>query len=142
MTPRIPRVVLALAVLLAASCLGKTTDSTAPMDILSPGKWVPLASMPTARQEVAVAELNGRVFVVGGFGLDNDPVATVEVYDPAVDRWETRGALPAPTHHAAAAVVAGRLFVVGEAPGSKADDARRLGVTVLDEAGLLELVRA
>jgi len=32
--------------------------------------------------------------------------------------------------------------VVGEAPGSKADDARRLGVTVLDEAGLLELVRA
>src|SRR5213594_860397 len=31
--------------------------------------------------------------------------------------------------------------VVGEAPGSKADDARRLGVTVLDEAGLLELVR-
>jgi len=32
--------------------------------------------------------------------------------------------------------------VVGEAPGSKADDARRLGVPVLDEAGLLELVRA
>lgn len=32
--------------------------------------------------------------------------------------------------------------VVGEAPGSKADDARRLGVTVLDEAGLLELVHA
>jgi len=32
--------------------------------------------------------------------------------------------------------------VVGEAPGSKADDARRLGVTVLDEAGLLELVRS
>jgi DNA ligase (NAD+) len=32
--------------------------------------------------------------------------------------------------------------VVGQAPGSKADDARRLGVPVLDEAGLLELVRA
>ncbi|PYN44409.1 MAG: hypothetical protein DME00_24905 [Candidatus Rokuibacteriota bacterium] len=32
--------------------------------------------------------------------------------------------------------------IVGEAPGSKADDARRLGVTVLDEAGLLDLVRS
>jgi DNA ligase (NAD+) len=32
--------------------------------------------------------------------------------------------------------------VIGEAPGSKADDARRLGVQVLDEAGLLDLVRS
>jgi NAD-dependent DNA ligase len=32
--------------------------------------------------------------------------------------------------------------VVGEAPGSKADDARRLGVTTLDEAQLLDLVNA
>jgi len=31
--------------------------------------------------------------------------------------------------------------VVGEDPGSKADDAKRLGVTVLDEAQFLELVR-
>ena len=29
--------------------------------------------------------------------------------------------------------------VVGEAPGSKADDARRLGVAILDEAALLAL---
>ncbi|PYM90854.1 MAG: DNA ligase (NAD(+)) LigA [Candidatus Rokuibacteriota bacterium] len=32
--------------------------------------------------------------------------------------------------------------VVGDAPGGKADDARRLGVTMLDEAGLLALVRS
>ena len=32
--------------------------------------------------------------------------------------------------------------VVGEAAGSKADDARRLGVAMLDEAGLLALVRS
>jgi DNA ligase (NAD+) len=31
--------------------------------------------------------------------------------------------------------------VVGEAPGSKADDARRLGVAILDEAAFLALVR-
>ncbi len=32
--------------------------------------------------------------------------------------------------------------VVGEEPGSKADDARRLGVTILDEAGFLALTRS
>ena len=32
--------------------------------------------------------------------------------------------------------------VVGTAPGSKLDDAKRLGVAVLDEAGFLELIRA
>ena len=95
---------LALAVMVLAGCLGKTTDSTAPVDIMSPGKWIPLAPMPTARQEVAVAEVNGRIFVIGGFGSDSEAVATVEVYDPASDRWETRTPLPAPTHHAAAAV--------------------------------------
>ena len=31
--------------------------------------------------------------------------------------------------------------VVGEEPGSKADDARRLGVTILDEAGFLATTR-
>jgi N-acetylneuraminic acid mutarotase len=114
-----PRVVLALAVLLLASCLGKTTDSTAPVDIMSPGKWVPLAPMPTARQEVAVAEVNGRVFVIGGFGAGSEAVPTVEVYDPATDRWDTRAPLPAPTYHAAAAVIDGRLFVVGGYSGGR-----------------------
>src|SRR5207245_1992495 len=114
-----PRVVLALAAVILAGCLGTTTDSTAPVDIMSPGKWVPLAPMPTARQEVAVAELNGRVFVIGGFGSGGEAVPTVEVYDPASDRWETRSPLPAATHHAAAAGVGGRLYVGGGYPGGR-----------------------
>src|SRR3989442_7644469 len=75
--------------------------------------------MPTARQEVAVAELNGQVFVIGGFGPGAEAVATVEVYDPATDRWETRAPLPAATHHAAAAVVGGRLYVAGGYGGGR-----------------------
>lgn len=114
-----PGAALALAVLILAGCLGKTTDSTAPVDILSPGTWVALAPMPTARQEVAVAPVNGRVFVIGGFGAGSEPVADVEVYDPATDRWETKAPLPAPTHHAAAAVIDGRLFVVGGYSGGR-----------------------
>src|SRR5262249_58469722 len=103
---------LAVALVLAG-CLGRTTDSPAPIDIQTPGAWTSLAPMPSARQEVAVAELKGLVFVIGGFKSGGEPVDTVEVYDPANDRWETRTPLPAPTHHAAAAVVDGRLFVAG-----------------------------
>jgi N-acetylneuraminic acid mutarotase len=110
-------VVLAITVL--SGCLGRTTDSPAPVDIQSPGKWVTLAPMPSGRQEVAVAELSGRVFVIGGFGPGGEPVATVESYDPATDRWETRAPLPAATHHAAAAVVGGRLYVAGGYGGGR-----------------------
>jgi N-acetylneuraminic acid mutarotase len=116
--PRIARAGLA-AVVVLAGCLGRTTDSPAPIDILSPGTWTALSPMPSARQEVAVAELNGRVFVIGGFGSGAEAVATVEVYDPGADRWETRAPLPAATHHAAAAVVDGRLFVAGGYGGGR-----------------------
>ena len=134
MTRRLSRGALGIVTLIAAGCLGKTTDSTAPLDIQSPGKWIELAPMPTARQEVAVAELNGRVFVIGGFGADSEVVATVEVYDPASNGWQTRTPLPAPTHHAAAAVVDGRLFVVGGYGGGRVSGTPLRTVYEYDEA--------
>lgn len=108
-----------LAVLLLGGCIGATVESPAPLDQSAPGTWTILAPMPTPRQEVAVAALDGRVFVIGGLGPGAEPVATVEAYDPATNRWEPRAPLPAPTHHAAAAVAEGRLFVVGGYTGGR-----------------------
>jgi N-acetylneuraminic acid mutarotase len=125
---------LAILTLVLGGCLGKTTDSPAPIDIQSPGTWIGLAPMPSARQEVAVAELNGKVFVIGGFGAGAEPVATVEVYDPVTDRWETRPPLPAPTHHAAAAAIGGRLFVAGGYGGGRVSWAPLNTVYEYDEA--------
>src|SRR2546425_11947856 len=82
--------------LILVGCLGKTTDSPAPIDILSPGKWTSLAPMPTARQEVAVAELNGRVFVIGGLGPGGAALPTRGGYHPAGEPAETRPPPPAP----------------------------------------------
>ncbi|MGH7390242.1 MAG: Kelch repeat-containing protein [Candidatus Rokuibacteriota bacterium] len=110
------RLVLAL---LAGGCIGVTTDSQAPIDISAPGTWTVLAAMPTARQEVAVAALDGAVWVIGGFGPGAEPVGTVEVYDPVTNRWQARPPLPAPVHHAAAGVVGSRLFVVGGYTGGR-----------------------
>ena len=106
-------VVLLALVGLATGCLGRLTDSPAPIDQKAPGRWTQLTPMPTARQEVAVAAYGGRVWVIGGFGGNAEPVDTVETYDPTLNLWETRVPLPVPVHHAAAAVVGDRLFVIG-----------------------------
>jgi N-acetylneuraminic acid mutarotase len=110
---------LVLVAALAAGCLGATTESSAPIDLTSPGTWTSLAPMPTARQEVAVAALDSRVFVIGGLGPGAQPVATVEAYDPATNRWERRAPLPVPLHHPGAAVADGRLFVIGGYTGGR-----------------------
>jgi N-acetylneuraminic acid mutarotase len=112
-------VVAALAGLIVGGCVGRTVESPAPIDISAPGTWTVHASMPTARQEVAVATLDGRVIVIGGFGAGAETVATVELYDPTTDTWQALTPLPAPTHHAAAVVVNGRLFVIGGYTGGR-----------------------
>ena len=104
---------------LAAGCVGRTTDSPAPVDQRAPGRWIQLTPMPSARQEVAVAAYGGRVWVIGGFAANAEPVATVETFDPAPNLWETRASLPVPLHHAAAAAVGNRLFVIGGYTGGR-----------------------
>lgn len=46
------------------------------------GRWMIGAPMPSERSEVAVAAVEGRIYVVGGF----DGQTELEVYDPTADR--------------------------------------------------------
>ena len=117
--PHAMRVAGLAGLLLLAGCVGRITDSPAPVDQSAPGRWAALTPMPGPRQEVAVAAWRGQVWVIGGLGDDAEPVATVESFDPAHDVWETRPSLPVPVHHAAAAVVGDRLFVVGGYTGGR-----------------------
>jgi hypothetical protein len=75
------------------------------------GRWITRASIPTPRSEVAVAEVNGKIYVLGGFAASTQDVH--EEYDPATDRWRTRAALPRPLNHAAAAGLNGKLYLIG-----------------------------
>jgi N-acetylneuraminic acid mutarotase len=84
------------------------------------GSWRMAAPMPTKRTEVAVAALDGKVYVVGGFekpSLGNVTsfaiTPSVEVYDPATDRWTAKSPMPAGLHHVGIGVVGGRLYVIG-----------------------------
>ena len=84
------------------------------------GTWRTAAPAPTKRTEVAVAALDGKIYVVGGFEkpslgnvLNFAITPSVEMYDPATDRWASKAPLPVGLHHVGIGVAGGRLYVIG-----------------------------
>ena len=112
-----------------ASTTMPTSLSTTPAAATdpAPSAWVELAPMAEARSEHPAAVFDGEVVIMGGFveiGLGQSGVtASVEAYDPDLDRWRELTELPEPRHHGMAAVVDDRLFMIGgfDAPGDPAE---------------------
>jgi uncharacterized protein (TIGR03437 family) len=77
------------------------------------GRWQTLTAMPSARQEISSAVLNGKIYSIAGFTSAGASTNTVEVYDPTTNQWSNAAPLPIATNHNAAAVVAGRLYAFG-----------------------------
>jgi N-acetylneuraminic acid mutarotase len=84
------------------------------------------------RQEMGVAALDGKVYVVGGIDGSRQAIATVEAYDPATDRWTQRASLPNAMHHVNLAAVNGKLYVVGALSGTSFD---AIGDTLVYDPG-------
>lgn len=73
-----------------------------------------------------MAVLDGKVFTIAGYDASGASTATVEVYEPATDRWRGVTPLPLATNHNAAAVVHGVLYAFGgTSPRAFAYDAVR-----------------
>ncbi len=84
------------------------------------GTWRTAAPAPTKRTEVAAATLGEKIYVVGGFEkpslgnvLNFAITPSVEMYDPATDRWASKAPLPVGLHHVGIGVAGGRLYVIG-----------------------------
>ena len=77
------------------------------------GSWQTLAPMPTARQELATAVLNGKIYAIGGYDSSGTPTNIVEVYDPTTNTWTSAHPIPVALHHNSAAVAAGKLYSFG-----------------------------
>ena len=75
--------------------------------------WGIVAPLLAPASEQAVVELDGEIFVVGGYPPGRIPVRDVQVYDSRTNRWRMGPPLPVPMHHTMAAAVDGRLFVIG-----------------------------
>ncbi|MBI4569006.1 MAG: hypothetical protein HY719_11485 [Planctomycetes bacterium] len=76
------------------------------------GAWTVKASMPTAREHLAAAAANGRVYAIGGSD-GSRALATVEMYDPVANAWTPRPALRVARMGHAAAATSGKIYVFG-----------------------------
>ena len=72
--------------------------------------WSRLAELPTPRSEVAAAGLDGKIYVMGGFGAG---ATANEEYDPAANTWRQRAPIPRGVDHAAAVGVNNKIYLIG-----------------------------
>jgi N-acetylneuraminic acid mutarotase len=86
------------------------------------GEWGTRANLLVNNSEFALAEANGKIYVLGGYPPQMGPnrtSRTVQVYDIATDRWELGPQLPEPNNHGMAASVGGKIYLLG---GQVTDD--------------------
>jgi hypothetical protein len=87
----------------------------APVVIYDPetNQWITGADMPTPRQGMGAAVVDGWIYAVGGSDENISSYNIVERYNPVQDKWETRANLPVKRHFAPAAALGDKLFIMG-----------------------------
>ncbi|TDE86182.1 NPCBM/NEW2 domain-containing protein [Deinococcus sp. S9] len=83
--------------------------------------WKTAANSPLEVYEAQGADVNGRLYVFGGFFNGLHATARAYAYDPATDRWSAVASMPEPLTHGAVAVDGQTVYVaggfVGDHPG-------------------------
>jgi hypothetical protein len=82
--------------------------------VLTPtGEWGLRAALLEANSELAFAEANGKLYLLGGYPSSRQTSRTVQVYDVAGNSWSLGPQLPQPNNHGMAASVNGRIYLIG-----------------------------
>jgi N-acetylneuraminic acid mutarotase len=80
--------------------------------------WTAIVSMPTPRESFSVTTYDNKIFVMGGFEIDEGTSCSVnEVYDPSTNTWSTAASMPISTAEAQANTVDGKIYVMGGTGG-------------------------
>ena len=99
------------------------------------GQWSQRAPLLEANSELAFAEVNGKIYLLGGYPANRQTARTVQVYDIASDRWEFGPPLPVPNNHGMAAGVDGKVYLIGGQPTDLSEGPYVDTVYELDPAG-------
>ena len=83
------------------------------------GVWGTRKGLLVANSEFALAEANGKLYVMGGYPSTRVTSRAVQVYDIATDTWQLGPQLPEPNNHGMAASVNGKIYLIG---GQVTDD--------------------
>ena len=90
----------ALAALLICACGGSAADPgddgerPDPPPPVDGGEWGIRAGLIEPNSELALTELNGKLYLLGGYPSTRQTVRTHQIYDIASDRWELGPPLP------------------------------------------------
>ena len=112
---------IALAALFISACAGSPADpreereppNPDPTTVGGGGEWGLRAALIEANSELALAESNRRLYLLGGYPASRQTVRVVQIYDIASDRWELGPPLPQPNNHGMAASVNGKIYLIG-----------------------------
>ncbi len=80
--------------------------------------WTKKADMPTAREALAISEVNGKIYAIGGWD-GSRLLSIVEEYDPATDTWTKKADMPTPRAYLSTSVVDGKIYAIGGWDGSR-----------------------
>src|SRR5262245_17159696 len=75
--------------------------------------WSLAARLPEARAELSVAEVNGKIYVVGGAIGSEGATTKVEEFDPATKQVRPRAPLPHALTHVGLTSLGGKLYAIG-----------------------------
>ena len=100
-----------LTLLLSATIIVILSGCSQPQDQV--GRWGMRTPLMEPISEHAVAELDGKIYVIAGNSNDRGTVATIQVYDSAKDSWTHTTPLPVAVNHNMAAAVNGKLYLFG-----------------------------
>ncbi len=128
---------IALVALLISAC-GASPDNPGPTPTgptpVDPGEWGFRTALIASNSELALAELNGKLYLLGGYPASRQTVRMVQIYDIASDRWELGPLLPQPNNHGMAASVNGKIYLIGGQTSDVSDQGYQNTVYELDPA--------